>query len=124
MPRLFESSVERFPKARHIETINFIPTSYHHNEYHLQKNHSESILKAVWHLTFNEWCQFFIAASQLRDHPPICTGRWVTRIDNKLPFQIGNLRCGSGPEPGKVKTQTYKITQSGEWKKWYTTRCS
>jgi len=113
---------ERFPKARHIENIIFTPTSYHHNEYQLQKDHAESILRAVWLLTFNEWCQFFIEHKQLRDHPPICTGRWVTRKDRQKPFQLGNIRCGTSPEPGQPLITTYKINAKGKWVEWYSTR--
>ena len=113
---------DRFPKSRHVETLNFIPTSYHHNEFNLQKNHAENILKAVWLLTFNDWCQFFIDREQLRDHPPICTGRWVTRINNKKPFQVGNLRCGASPETGHPLTTTYKA-KDGKYVEWYSGRC-
>jgi len=124
MSKLFEGDPDRYPKSRHIDTVNFTPTSHHHNEYNLQKNHAEHILKAVWLLTFNEFCEFFIEREQLRDHPPVCTGRWLTRIDNKQPFMLGNLRCGAKPEPGHVHTQTYKINTKGKWVKWYSGRCS
>lgn len=122
MKKLFESNEDQFPKSRHITNVGFVPTNYHHNEYNLQKNHAENILKASWKLTFTEWCELFLSREQLRDYPPVTTTRWVTRIDITLPFQVGNLRCGTKPEGGTFRTTTYKA-KSGKWVPYYDQRC-
>ena len=115
MQRLFDGNESSYPQSRHILSSNFKPTSEHHNEYNLQKNHSELILKAVWNLTFNEWCQFYIERNQLRDNPPVCTGRWLTRETQRLPFMLGNIRCGSGPESDfKTKYKSH-MAKGGKW---------
>jgi len=120
----FENNTEQYPKAQHLDSnVKFVMTSHHHNEFNVQKIHAEEILGAVWLLTKHEWCQFFIDREQLRDYPPVTTNRWVTRISSSKPFAVGNLRCGSAPEPGHPRSTTYKVNAEGKWVPWNVSRC-
>lgn len=86
----------------------FTPNNYHMNEYNFQRIYAEEVLGAVWKLTFEEWCYYFYERGYLRDYPPVTTGRWVTRENKHMPFELGNIRAGFGPETGKPITTTYK----------------
>ena len=95
-----------------------IITSKHYSEYNLQRTHSEYILHAEWHITINEWMQFYLDSGKLRDHPPVTTTCWMRRIDPHKPFEIGNVRCSTVHETGSppseihrrsAKTKTYKL---------------
>ena len=110
-------STEHYPKSYHIDDITFTPTSYHHNEYELQKTYAEEILRVPWLLTFNEWCQFFIGRQKLRDHPPVTTHMWARRIKSNMPFMTGNLSLSPHPEHCRLNptSEKYKLNTDSEW---------
>ena len=101
---------------------SFRPNSYHFNEYNFQRMYAEEILQAPWHLTLDEWCNFFLKREKLRDCPPVTTGYWLTRKNSYQPYNIDNVQMGTkGPERGRPLTENYRLVQ-GEWKLYRRTR--
>ena len=93
-------------------------TNSHWMEYQLQRTHAEAILRASWHLSYNDWLGFFLKNGKLRDHPPVTSTYWVTRIDRKGAFTLDNIRCSKLHEVSQPPTDIYRKSADGDYRLW------